>query len=62
MNKQINISVSFSLDLEKILNHLVENDTYMAKLGDITIKYIGTAEDTTKGKREVFEIERLESK
>lgn len=59
MNKQMNISVSFSLDLEKILNHLVENDTYMAQLGDITIKYIGAKEDTSNGKREVFEIERL---
>lgn len=62
MNKQMNISVSFSLDLEKILNHLVENDTYMAQLGNITIKYIGAKEDTTKGKREIFEIERLCSK
>ena len=62
MNKQMNISVSFSLDLTKILNHLVENDTYMAQLGNITIKYIGTTEDTANGKREVFEIERLESK
>lgn len=62
MNKQMNISVAFSLNLTKILNDLVENDTYMAQLGNITIKYIGTAEDTSKGKREVFEIERLESK
>ncbi len=62
MNKTMQISLGFSLDLEKILNDLVENDTYMAQLGDITIKYIGTTEDTTKGKREVFEIERLESK
>lgn len=59
MNKQINISVAFSLDLEKILNHLVENDTYMAQLGNITIKYIGTKGDTSNGKREIFEIERL---
>ena len=59
MNKQINISVAFSLNLTKILNDLVENDTYMAQLGNITIKYIGTTEDTTKGKREIFEIERL---
>lgn len=59
MNKQMNISVAFSLDLTKILNDLVENDTYMAQLGDITIKYIGTTEDTSKGKREIFEIERV---
>ena len=55
----MNISVSFSLDLEKILNHLVENDTYMAQLGNFTIRYIGAKEDTVKGKREIFEIERL---
>lgn len=59
MNKTMQTSLGFSLDLTKILNHLVENDTYMAQLGNITIKYIGTTEDTTKGKREVFEIERL---
>ena len=52
-------SLGFSLDLTKILNHLVENDTYMAQLGNITIRYIGAKEDTVKGKREVFEIERL---
>ncbi len=62
MNKQMNISVSFSLDLEKILNHLVENEDCMAQLGNFTIRYIGAKEDTAKGKREVFEIERLESK
>lgn len=59
MNKTMQTSLGFSLDLTKILNHLVENDTYMAQLGDITIKYIGAKEDTSKGKREVFEIERL---
>lgn len=59
MNKQMNISVAFSLDLTKILNHLVENETYMAQLGDIIIRYIGTKEDTANGKREIFEIERL---
>ena len=59
MNKQMNISVSFSLDLEKILNHLVENETYIAQLGNLTIRYIGVKEDTANGKREIFEIERL---
>lgn len=59
MNKQINISVAFSLDLTKILNELVKNNTYMAQLGDITIKYIGAREDTARGKSEIFEIERL---
>ncbi len=59
MNKQMNISVAFSLDLTKILNHLVENEDCMAQLGNSTIRYIGAKEDTAKGKREVFEIERL---
>ena len=59
MNKQINISVAFSLDLNRILNELTENNNCMAQLGNITIKYIGKSEDTAKGKREVFEIERL---
>lgn len=62
MNKTMQISLGFSFDLEKILNYLVENDTYMAQLGNITIRYIGAKEDTAKGKREVFEIERLCSK
>lgn len=59
MNKSINISVAFSLDLTKILNELVQNESYMAQLGDITIKYIGAKEDIARGKREIFEIERL---
>ena len=59
MNKQMNISVSFSLDLTKILNYLVENETYMAQLGDIKIRYIGAKGDTANDKREIFEIERL---
>lgn len=59
MNKQMNISVAFNLDLHKILNELTGKENYMAKLGDVTIKYIGKNEDTARGKREIFEIERL---
>ena len=59
MNKQMNISVAFNLDLHKILNELVQNERYMAQLGDITIKYIGGKEDISGGKKEIFEIERL---
>lgn len=59
MNKTMQISLGFNLDLTKILNHLVENEDYMAQLGNFTIKYIGKSEDTRNGKREVFEIERL---
>ena len=59
MNKQMNISVLSCSDFYKILNELVENESSMAQLGDITIKYIGSKEDTARGKREIFEIERL---
>jgi len=59
MNKTMQTSLGFSLDLTKILNELIENETYMAHLGDITIRYIGAKEDTARGKREIFEIERL---
>ena len=59
MNKQMNISVAFNLDLHKILNELVQNENYMAHLGDITIRYIGAKENIASSKREIFEIERL---
>ena len=56
--KQINTSLGFSIDLERILNHLVEHETYMAMISNIRIRYIGEKEDTINGKRQVFEIER----
>ena len=56
--KQINTSLGFSIDLERILNHLVEHETYMAMISNIRIRYIGEKEDTANGKRQVFEIER----
>ena len=59
MNRTMQISLGFNLDLTKILNHLVENEDYMAQLGNLTIRYIGAKEDTARGKREIFEIERL---
>lgn len=56
--QQMNISLGFSMDLEKILNYLVENNMYMAQLNNITIRYLGNKEDTANGNRQVFEIER----
>lgn len=44
--------------LEKILDYLAENNIYTAKIGNTTISYKGIIEDSTNGKREVFEIER----
>lgn len=57
-NKSFNTSMSFILDLEKILNYLVENDIYMAQMNKTSITYMGEIEDTLKGKRQVFEIIR----
>ena len=56
--KQINTSLGFSIGLERILNHLVKDETYMAMISNIKIRYIGEKEDTANGKRQVFEIER----
>ena len=56
--KQMNTSLGFSIDLERILNHLVEHEAYMAMISNIRIRYIGEKEDTANAKRQVFEIER----
>lgn len=58
VEEQINTSLGFSIDLERVLNHLVEHETYMAMISNIRIRYIGEKEDTANGKRQVFEIER----
>ena len=44
--------------LENILDELVKNDGYQAQIGNTTITYQGTLEDTANGKREVFYITR----
>lgn len=51
-------SLSFSIDLERTLNYLVEHNDYFAKIRKTMIRYIGEKEDTINGKRQVFEIER----
>lgn len=49
---------SFINSLENILDYLIENDTYVAKIGNIEIIAKGTILDTAKDKRQVFEIHR----
>lgn len=56
--KQVNTSLGFSIDLERTLNYLAEHNAYFAQIGKTKIRYIGEEEDTTNGKRQVFEIER----
>lgn len=56
--KQVNTSLGFSIDLERTLNYLAEHNMYFAQIGKTKIRYIGEKEDTTNGKRQVFEIER----
>ena len=58
MEKEMNISLGFSMDIEKILNYLVENNMYMNQFNNITIRYLGNKEDTANGNRQIFEIER----
>ena len=43
---------------EKILDYLVENNSYNAQIGNTTISYKGIIEDTIDGKRQLFEIQR----
>lgn len=56
--KWTNITLNTILGLEKILDYLIENNTYLAKIGNIGIRAKGTILDTVKGKRQVFEIQR----
>lgn len=57
-NKTMNTSLGFILGLEQTLDYLAKNNEYMAQIGEIDIRYIGTKEDTFNGKRELFEIQR----
>lgn len=56
--KWINTTPSMVFGLEQILDYLIQNDTYIAKIGNIEIKTKGIIEDTAYGKRQVFEIQR----
>ena len=57
-SKSMNTSLGFALGLEQTLDYLVKNTSYMAQIGEINIRYIGTTEDTFSGKKELFEIQR----
>ena len=56
--KYMNSTPSMVFGLEKILDYLVENAEYEAKIGNIEIGFMGIHENTNKGKRQVFRIER----
>ena len=56
--KFMNTSPQFIFNLKKILDYLVENNTYNAKIGNIEIIYKATIQDTSQGKRQIFEIQR----
>ena len=54
----MNITPITVMELEKLFNYLVENEEYMAKIGNLKIKYMGTTEDIYNKTREMFYIER----
>lgn len=56
--KHMNTTPQLVFGLEKILDYLVENNTYNVQIGNTTIIFRGIKESTIKGRRQVFEIER----
>lgn len=58
--EEIIVSPVFILSLEKILNYLIQNESYVAQFGDTQIRYEGMTEDTLFGKRSAFTIIRKE--
>ena len=56
--KFMNTTPQMVFGLEKILDYLVQNNTYNARIGGITIFYKGVVEDTANSKRQIFEIQR----
>ena len=57
-NKYMNMTPELVFGLESILDKLVEENGYMAKINNTYITYQGIEEDTSNGKREVFIIKR----
>lgn len=55
---QMNISAITVMECQRLLDYLVEKDTYLAQIGDLNIRYEGVIEDTLIGKRQVFHIVR----
>ena len=58
MSKEMNITPLTIYELHKILDYISKNETYLAIMGNISIYYKGVIEDTAKGKRQMFYIER----
>ena len=56
--KQMNCSMGFVMNLEEIMNYLSKDNSYMAQIGKVTIRYEGEIEDTANGKRQLFSIVR----
>jgi hypothetical protein len=56
--KYMNTTPGFVIGLENILDYIVENEDYIAQIGNIKICYKGIKEDTIGRTRQVFEIER----
>lgn len=56
--KTIITSAGFVFGLERVLDELVNTNGYEAKIGNTTVIYQGTVEDTISGKREVFLVTR----
>ena len=56
--KEMRITPLTIIEFNKILDYLIKNGEYMAQIGDLSMRYTGTVEDTTNGKREMFYIER----
>lgn len=57
-NKIMNTSLGFILGLEQTLDYLAKNNEYMAQIGEIDIRYVGTKKDVLNGKKQIFEIQR----
>ena len=56
--QSMNINSITIMECNKLLNWLTENGEYLAQIGDLSMQYKGTVEDTIKGKRQIFYLER----
>lgn len=55
---QMNITPLTIYELQKVLDYLSENGSYLAVVDNLSLYYKGTTEDTINGKRQMFYIER----
>lgn len=58
MSKEMNITPLTIYELNKTMDYISENETCLAVMDNISIYYKGVVEDTAKGKRQMFYIER----